>query len=71
MEPADKKNESEVKVIMNALREMKKQHDKDVIDQYAREDALIRRVKALEEHLRSLDHGNEQGNDVRDGGWFD
>jgi len=32
---------------------------------------LIDRVKALEEHLMSLDHGNEHGNDPRDGGWFD
>ena len=32
---------------------------------------LERRIRALEEHLMSLDHGNEHGNDPRDGGWFD
>jgi hypothetical protein len=31
---------------------------------------LMRRVKALEEHLTSLDHGSEQGNHPTDGGWF-
>jgi len=29
------------------------------------------KLKVIEEHLMSLDHGNEHGNDPRDGGWFD
>jgi hypothetical protein len=29
------------------------------------------KLKVIEEHLMSLDHGNERGNDIRDGGWFD
>ena len=29
------------------------------------------KLKVIEEHLMSLDHGNEGGNDIRDGGWFD
>jgi len=32
---------------------------------------LTERIANLEEHLMSLDHGNEQGNNPDDGGWFD
>ena len=68
MEPADKKNESEVKV----NEEVPQDHVNGIV--FSNMDNIIRlemRIRALEEHLRSLDHGNEQGNDVRDGGWFD
>jgi hypothetical protein len=34
-------------------------------------ETLQKRVRDLETHLMSLDHGNEGGNDIRDGGWFD
>ena len=68
MEEADKKseseNESEIDRNAGAINELKIL----MIDEVSR---LMRRVKALEEHLISLDHGNEGGNDIRDGGWFD
>jgi hypothetical protein len=32
---------------------------------------LTERIANLEEHLMSLDHSNEQGNNPDDGGWFD
>jgi hypothetical protein len=61
MVEAHKKNESEVKVNVVPI-------EQALLEDIA---ALHKRVKALEEHLRSLDHGNEGGNDIRDGGWFD
>jgi hypothetical protein len=57
----DKKNESEVKVNMEL----------NIVPLERALISLTKRVEALEEHLRSLDHGHEQGNDIRDGGWFD
>jgi len=61
MVEADKKSESEVKVVIanNAKWTLKEI------------DALKKRVRDLEEHLMSLDHSNEQGNNPDDGGWFD
>ena len=56
-----KKNESESK-----SEEMK--HVNLIYDMI---NMLTERIANLEEHLRSLDHGNEGGNDIRDGGWFD
>ena len=71
MEEADKKseseNESEIDRNAGAINELKI-WQMLMIDEVSR---LMRRVKALEEHLISLDHGNEGGNDIRDGGWFD
>ena len=34
-------------------------------------EAILARVRVLEEHLTSLDRTAEGGNDPRDGGWFD
>ena len=56
-----KKNESEVKV----------NRELDILPLERALISLTKRVEALEEHLMSLDHGNEHGNDPRDGGWFD
>ena len=39
------------KLMNDALREMKKQYDADLLDHYTREDALIARIKALEDHI--------------------
>jgi hypothetical protein len=64
MEPGEKKTESEVKVNNKWIKHRLVLLHDDIRD-------LHKRMVALEEHLRSLDHGNEQGNDVRDGGWFD
>jgi len=57
----DKKSESEVKV----------NRELDILPLERALISLTKRVEALEEHLMSLDHGNEGGNDIRDGGWFD
>jgi len=76
MEAGKKKTESEVKVKIIA-ESVKAQRDKIMTAEKRisflteQVEKMRNRVKALEEHLRSLDHGNEQGNDVRDGGWFD
>ena len=56
-----KKNENEVKVNVVPI-------EQALLEDIA---ALHKRVKALEEHLMSLDHSNEQGNNPDDGGWFD
>jgi len=64
MEEADKKSESEVKVIEEVY-EMVAEATMIEIKR------LEERIRALEEHLMSLDHSNEQGNNPDDGGWFD
>jgi hypothetical protein len=61
MEEADKKSKSESK-----SEEMK--HVNLIYDMI---NMLTERIANLEEHLVSLDHGNEQGNNPDDGGWFD
>jgi hypothetical protein len=75
MEEADKKSESEMKVkIIELERRIKMLEDtknKILLQAIKTTELLLYRVKALEEHLTSLDHTHEQGNDIRDGGWFD
>ena len=72
MVEAHKKNESESESEQN---EAKWHIEGDQICKRKYAEALFsvleKRIKALEEHLMSLDHGNEHGNDPRDGGWFD
>lgn len=66
MEPDDKKSKSEVKV------KKKCRCDKDwetLTNAVATIDLLLKRVRDLEEHLMSLDHGSD-GNHPNDGGWF-
>ena len=70
-----KKNESEVKVKIIELEKRIKMLEcisHEILAQAVETtQLLLARVKGLEEHLMSLDHSNEQGNDIRDGGWFD
>jgi len=68
MEEADKKSESDVKVKKKCRCD---REWKTLSNAVATIDLLLKRVRDLEEHLMSLDHGNEQGNNPDDGGWFD
>jgi hypothetical protein len=77
MEEADKKSKSESEIeikvkTMDDLSDRKfTEHAHDRIwDAFEYIATLEKRVKALEEHLMSLDHGSEQGNHPNDGGWF-
>ena len=75
MVEADKKskNELKVKIITESDELVNKIVTSEKRIAYLTEtvEVMRKRLTALEEHLRSLDHGNEQGNDIRDGGWFD
>ncbi len=76
MEEAIKNNENEgeseqIQKMEYRLQELENRHYEDLKRNDANFLILTNRIKTLEEHLTSLDHTHEQGNDIRDGGWFD
>jgi len=82
MEEADKKSKSESESeerefswidrrTLERLRKVTQDHEAQIIALEKHAKKQQKRIKALEEHLMSLDHGSEQGNNPDDGGWFD
>jgi hypothetical protein len=60
-----------MKVIESKVKDLESTKEKILLQAVETTTLLLGRVKALEEHLSSLDRSCEGGNDPRDGGWFD
>lgn len=60
-----------MKVIESKVKDLESTREKVLLQAVSTCELLMSRVKALEEHLTSLDRTAEGGNDPRDGGWFD
>ena len=60
-----------MKVIESKVKALEYKRKTDLVEAVSTCELLLHRVRALEEHLTSLDRTSEGGNDPRDGGWFD